>query len=457
MTWRVKQVGVGLLAAVCAIPWIGCASYSESIQGMRTSLVNGDKIGALAKVNEALKVKKEDGLPDKLGGDKALLVLERATIKQGLQRYASSSHDFQAADTHLEILDLKNDTAGNIAQWIFSDDSTVYKAPAYEKLLLITLNKLNYLALGDLEGARVESRRLAVMQRYLSDEKGGTSSLLGLGSLLAGFAFEMSDRAEQALQFYGEALAAGGFPSFTAPVRRLAGCSSFRSESLSRILGSEGAPETCEPRPPGQGTILVVASVGLAPYKEAVRLPIGAAMTMAGMYMSPAETSRAQSLAAKGLLSFVNFPQLKAQPSRFSSVAVAVNRQPLSSDLGLNVSEAVVAQWEALQPKVVFSAIVRAITRFAAAAATEEAVKQASGSGIGGLLAGLAVQGTMTVMDTPDTRSWMTLPGKIFVARQEVPAGEHEVTVSFGRGPNVSKRVTVPEGGFAVLPVAAMR
>ncbi|MCU0661701.1 MAG: hypothetical protein MUC50_05170 [Myxococcota bacterium] len=448
---------VVLLVMLAASSGLGCAGYAGSVQGMRTALQSGDKLGALKQVNDALEVKKDDELPEKLKGDNALLVLERATIKQALGRYQPSAADFQIADKHLELLDLKNDTAGNIAKWIFSDDATVYKAPAYEKLLLSTLNMLNYLAKGDLEGARVESRRLAVMQRYLSTEEGRSSALLGVGSFLAGFAFEMSGQAEQALQFYGDALSTGSYPSLTGPLTRLAGCSSVRSEAIEQLLASIETPRTCESRSEGQGTILVVASAGLAPHKEAVRLPIGAAITLAGLLMTPAETSRAQSLAAQGLLTFVNYPDLKVQPSHFSRAAVTIDGRPVPTDLGLDVSGAVIAEWEAMRPKVVFSAIVRAITRFAAAQATEQVVKGASGSGIGGLLAALAVQGTMTVMDTPDTRSWVTLPGKIFVARLEVQKGEHEVAVSFGSGARFSTRVTIKPGGFAVVPAMAMR
>lgn len=457
MTTTAQHLEIAGWLVLAAFFGSGCAGYAESVQGMRTSLLRGNKVDALGYVNDALDVKKDDELPKKLSGDNALLVLERATIKQGLERWDASAADFQAADKHLELLDLKNDTAGNIAKWVFSDDATVYKAPAYEKLLLSTLNSLNYLARGDLEEARVESRRLAVMQRYLSTEEQGTNSLLGLGNYLAGFAFEMSDKPEQALQFYGDALGSSSYPSLTQPVTRLASCSSFRSPPLTAQLASTPIGQTCEARPPDSGTILVVASAGLAPYKEPVRLPIGAAITIAGLYMSPAESSRAQSLAAKGLLTFVNFPQLKLQPSAFSRAAVSIDRQPVPTDMGLNVAEAVIAEWEAIKPKVVLSAIVRAIARFAAAEATEQVVKQASGSGIGGLLAGLAVQGTMTVIDTPDTRSWVTLPGKVFVARREVPAGEHEVTIAFGSGASVSKKVTIKPGGFVVIPVAAMR
>ncbi|MEJ7730856.1 MAG: hypothetical protein WKG00_16765 [Polyangiaceae bacterium] len=53
---------------------------------------------------------------------------------------------------------------------ISSPTTPGYKAPAYEKLLLNAVNLKNYLAMGDLGGAKVEARRLAVMQRYVEPQ-----------------------------------------------------------------------------------------------------------------------------------------------------------------------------------------------------------------------------------------------------------------------------------------------
>jgi hypothetical protein len=113
----------------------GCAGYAGSVKEVRSSLLAGDKERALEMADKALEVDKPDELPQKLKGDNALLVVERATIKQGLEQYKASAVDFRASDKHLELLDLKNDTMGNIGKFLFSDDTTVYKAPAYEKLL----------------------------------------------------------------------------------------------------------------------------------------------------------------------------------------------------------------------------------------------------------------------------------------------------------------------------------
>jgi uncharacterized protein len=439
----------------------GCAGYAGAVAEVRTSLLAGNKERALKEVNRAMKVKDDDAYPKKIKGDNALLVLERAMVKQGLENWKTSSDDFRVSDKHLELLDLKNDTMGNIGKFMFSDDSTVYKAPAYEKLLLNTFNLLNYLAEYNIEDARVEARRLRVMQDYLADEESEQAALLGMGSYLAGFVFEMSGDAEQALTYYDEALANESYSSLQDPIRRLCACTGFRTERLTEVLG-ETTDETneCQQRSKEKGTVLVVSSVGLAPHKVARRIPIGAALVIGQALLTPMQTSQAKRFAARGLLTWINFPTMEKTPERLSHVTVKVDGNPSVSELGLDISEKVIMAWDSIKGVMMAAAVTRMITRLVAGVATEKAVEAAGGSGIGSLLAGLAVQGTLTAADTPDTRSWVTLPTRVYFTRLELSAGKHDISIVFeGSGSRmvVTKSINVAPGGYTVIPVASMR
>src|SRR5690606_42032436 len=46
-----------------------------------------------------------------------------------------------------------------------------------------------------------------------------------------------------------------------------------------------------------------------------------------------------------------------------------------------------------------------------------------------GVLLSLGTQAALTAADTPDTRSWATLPARIAIGRVTVPPGEHEVVL----------------------------
>ena len=88
-------------------------------------------------------------LPEDVSGDNTLLLLDRAMVLQQLDRYKLSSRDLEVADKQIEVLDLSRNAADDIGKYLFSDDAGPYKAPAYEKLLINTMNMVNYLARGD--------------------------------------------------------------------------------------------------------------------------------------------------------------------------------------------------------------------------------------------------------------------------------------------------------------------
>lgn len=416
--------------------------------------------------DSSLEVEEPDHYPAKIGGDNSLLVLERATIKHGMGDFESSALDFRVADKHLELLDLKNDTAGNIAKWMFSDDATAYKAPPHEKLLLSTLNMLNYLCGGDLESARVEARRLSIMQKFLADEESVEESRLGIGSYLAGFTFEMSGRYEQALRHYDEALQAGDYPSLHEPIRRLAACDPYRTERIEAIVGpvDPESPPRCE-LPAEDGTVLVVSSLGLAPHKVAKRIPIGAALVIAahvvhGPSLGASNQAKANELAAKGLLKWINFPVMKKSRPRFTRARISVDGAPARSELGQDVATLVLDAWDRVKGAMMGAAITRMITRAVAGEATNQAAKSGGAGGGLALLAGLAVEGALMAADTPDTRSWVTLPSHIFVTRARVQPGSHLVEADLsGPGGNIraKKNVRVYKGGYAVVSIAPMR
>jgi hypothetical protein len=239
-------------------------------------------------------------------------VLERSTILQQLEEYELSSRDFEAADKQVEMLDFEHGTADDIGRYLYSDDTGPYRAPAYEKVLINTLNMTNYLVRKDLSGARVEARRLAVMQKFLSEHEQTDHAWVGPGSYLAGFVFEQSGSFDEALTFYEEA-AAHGLPRELAPqVIRLADRIGKKSSVIEELRKSVPAAPASE----GSGELLVVVSYGRVPAKIARRIPIGLALTLVANDISPSNRARANELAAQGLVTWINYPEFPETQAR---------------------------------------------------------------------------------------------------------------------------------------------
>ena len=146
--WAV--VGTALVA-------FGCAGHAARTAGARSALDAMQPERALELLDEELDVKSPGELPKKMTGDQPLLVLDRAMVLQQLDRYELASHDLEAADKAVEMLDFSRNAVDDLGKYLFSDASGPYKAPAYEKLFINTMNMLAYLARGDLAGAKVEA------------------------------------------------------------------------------------------------------------------------------------------------------------------------------------------------------------------------------------------------------------------------------------------------------------
>jgi hypothetical protein len=442
---------VWLLAALLILE--GCASHSERMLPVRTALDEGEPREAIALLNHEMDVKSDGDLPADLGGERALFVLDRASIQQSVAQYGPSRRDFEAADKAIDMLDLAHGAKDTIGEYVFSGSSGKYQAPPYEKLFVNTLDMLNYLELRDLGGARVEARRLAVMQKYIGDDLHENSSVLGLGGFLAGLTFEASDQADEALRWYDEALEFAGFGALRDPVRLLLARGQYRSP---RLRALEGASDTPPPTPPGdagQGEIVFVVGYGRVPHKIAERVPIGLALTWFAGALSPNDVAAANRLAAQGLVTWINFPTLGHEQGGYALPAASLDGRSVQLEEAVNVTHEVRAEWKKIEGKIIVSAITRMIARYAAGSV----VQAASGKNdLIGVLLSLGTQATLTALDTPDTRSWETLPARVAIARVRVPAGKHTVRID-ARGVIRNASVDVEKGGWAVVSLMALR
>ena len=433
---------------VVALGALGCASYSEGTLAARTALDQGKPENALAIYNEKLEVKDGKELPKDIGGENTLLILDRSMIQQQLEQYAMSTRDLEVADKQIEVLDFDRGALDDIGKYLFSDSTGPYQAPFYEKLLINTENMLNYLEAGDLNGARVEARRLAVMQAFIADHEGKGASLTGPGSYLAGFIFEHSGQPQEALRYYDEALQFGSFESLTPVLVRLAAQASYRTPRITKVLdAAAGAPAP----DPSQAEVLVVINYGRVPEKLAKRVPIGLALTYASTFISPADAAKANELAAQGLVTWVNYPSLAAnRPVSAARFFVDDKPQPLA--VALEVDNEAQKAWDGARGAIVASAITRMITRVLAGQATDKV----AGGGLLGAVLSIGTQATLTATDVPDTRSWSTLPARIAIGRAQLAPGKYQVELS-ASGMTRKAPVELTPGGFAVVSLTVLR
>lgn len=427
-----------------------CATYSDKTSAMREHVQAGQQSQGLAELNRFLKVDAPTELPRKWGSETALAVLERATLLHAMQDWEASAVNFQAAEEQLELLDIAKGTAGEIGKYMFSDSSTKYKTTPTEKLSLNAINLLNYLDQGDLDGAQIEAKRFTVMRNYLLDYDPGNAHG-AFGSYLAGFVAEQQGQWDEALRYYDEALEIHDLPGLAAAIQRVASKGSYRTERLLRYIGT---PTAGEPAPASWGAeVLLVVKTGRVPYKIPRRIPIGAAIGLAGAYITGDTT-----LLEHSAIKVVVFPDLEPAGNLFEDTTWSIDDVPLHIDLVSDLGVEITHEFEQLKPKIIGSAITRMIVRAAAAEGARAAGNEANSAV--GLLSAIALEATMVALDKPDTRSWTLLPDRVFIGRAWVPAGEHRVDIFVqGSGGQETRTidVDVAEGGYVVLDVTTLR
>jgi len=448
-----RALGVAL-AAAALFALDGCASHSERMLPVRTALDEGQPREAIRLLDEQMDLKTDADLPADIDSDKSLFVLDRGTIEQSVARFDYSKRDLEAADKAVDMLDLAHDAKDTIGEYVFSGSSGKYRAPPYEKLLVNTLDMLNYLEQRDLNGARVEARRLAVMQKYVADDlHERDSAILGLGGFLGGFTYEKSDNADEALRWYDEALEFAGYRALRDPVRVLLQRGQYRSprlEELGRATDGAVAKSLDET---GEGEVVFVVGYGRVPHKIAQRIPIGLALTFSADALAPTDVAAANRIAAQGLVTWVNFPSLGPEQGGYATPACVLDGKYVMLEEAVDVTRAVRAEWKKIEGKIIVSAITRLIARFAAGSL----VKAAAGrNDLVGTLLSLGTQATLTALDTPDTRSWETLPARVAVARVRVAPGKHTVHID-ARGVLRDVVVDVDRGGWSVVSLMALR
>jgi uncharacterized protein len=447
-------------AVILYVLWVGgCATYTGTLSKSHRAVERGDYEAGVRALDDVLDVASPDQLPDRWTANKPLVVLERAMLLQAQGLYESSARDLSAAETELDFLDLKRDTAGTIGKYIYSDSAKTYKAQPIEHLALNALNMLNYLAMGDLQGAGVEARRFTIAREDLASSTQSSSEPSGgaFGSYVAGFVFEKLGEPDRALRYYEEALSAGELYALREPVLRLSARGRYAGQKLKAYLrkleesGSNMKNRRSASADPN-GDILIVLSLGRVPYKIAKRMAIGVAIGYAGAWVTGDP-----GILAHSVFKVVAYPELIMPDSRVTGAAVNVSGREVPVELLTDLAGEVTREYQGIKPRIIGAALTRMIARAAAAEGSRYLAgkrKRAAGA-----LAALATEAALTGLDKPDTRSWTFLPGRIYVCRARVKPGRHQIRIDLlgAARQRQTVQVNVPPGGYSVVVITEPR
>lgn len=156
-------------------------------------------------------------------------------------------------------------------EWTLVPTSGAYEGEGYERVLLHVCLGLVYLSQGLVEDVLVECKRadrLLTSEQELYEKEYGAG---GMGHLLSAITYELQGRLDEAYIDYKRLHEKGLAPELVGPpLVRLSGYLG-RSDEQPRWVERYGP---VEPLPPDSAQVIVIAGVGLGPYKEESRIDV---------------------------------------------------------------------------------------------------------------------------------------------------------------------------------------
>ena len=387
-----------LCLIICII--VGCGGYSASTQKSRQALLRGNAQAAIQSLNAQIDENSKSS-------EQLLLALERSIALLQVGDHQGAARDLRKADEGLELLDYTKANLKELAVYLYSDDSAPYRPPPFEKAMINLFGVINYLALAEWSSARVESRRLEVLSSFWQGEldQSHHQELVHVKKLIHWMnAFTYMVNGD--LDLAKKEAERGHFALPLVP---------------QKPLGKKYSP------------VLIISSSGMVPHKRAQRLALGRALLYIGPHhsWSRAERAKLARIQAKGLMKWLNFPSLAPSVSG-GSESCLLNNQDVSPLLSISLSQLVQKDFKRSSPLFMVAAISRLLSRVALGALGEEIGKKVKGSAVG-LLVGLITEGSLAIADTPDTRSWTTLPDQVKLYWFWLPPGDHRIKLDNSR------------------------
>lgn len=377
----------------------GCASYQLKVNEARESLESSPN----AAVEQLQPLAMENNK------DQLVYLLDYATALQQAKRFKESAEAFQKAERIADIQDYHS-VSKITTSLLLSEEMLQYKGDDFEKVMINAMNSINYLELGDLDGALVEVRRLNnKLYRYKYEAKKNYEQN-PFAFYLSGAIWESDRKWDDAYIAYKNTYEV--MPEF-APLRedliRLA-IKAQRTEDLEKW--KKQFPKTVirpEWKDPQYGEIVFVFQQGWGPRKQARpedrKFP----------YLVPVRSdNRAATLVVEK--EEKTGGKLAATPAEGGSVGIKVAEA--TTVPVFYVSDVAIKTLNDDYARLVASRVAGLATK----AVVSDQIRQKNEAL--GTIAWVA----MNIADRADLRQWSTLPETFQVARVFVKAGKYKVS-----------------------------
>ena len=382
-------------ALLCSISG-GCATYSESFKPLEREII-------AQRPAKALKIL-EKSQPS--GNDRLLYFLDKAMFLRMMGNLKESNKALEEAKKYIEKFSPTSITEETAAFFV-NDSTRAFIGAPFEQVLVNFYAALNYLQLGELDAARVEAQQVDIKLKTLSQSDQNPILIADpFARYLTGIIYEDLGEWSNALIAYRKA-----YQAYKAHQARYSmRIPQYLKRDLIRLTDYEGLRDERDKYIKEfnikrwqkqqslnkQGEVVFIMNNGLAPIKR----------------------QRTVALAAiKGQVVRVSLPFYQKRRNGLSHASISTANQSARSVEVKDINSIAEKTLANFMPGITARAIARAVAKHNVA--REVGDRHA--------LAGLAMMVTNVATEVADTRSWLTLPGELHMARLPLKPGNYNI------------------------------
>jgi len=380
----------------------GCASYSQSFHTVEHSLLNNEP----AKALEALE---KQSRSDR---DLFLYLSNKAMLLRMLGKFRQSNEEIEKAKAIIEKYSAISVTE-QTSSFIINDATRTYIGTPVEQVMLNIYAALNYLEMDNLDDARVEILQTDVRLRTLmQDDPNSPLSIDPFARYLSGIIYEDLGEWSDAMIAYRKA---------------------YEAYQTHAVLYDISIPKQLE-----RSLILMADRVGLDNERQKYEVEFGLRLAdfqaennngaelvfifSNGLAPIKRETSIQIIEPDSGQLIRVSLPHYQKRNTIITSARLRLENDPAlvtKTEKVEDISSLEIETLNAQMAAITARALARAVAKH----------KMAKEAGQKNGLAGLIVNIAGVLTERADTRSWLTLPAEIQIARLRAPAASYSVRI----------------------------
>ena len=387
------------LSAACFLLLSGCATFSDSFSVIEHNLV-------MQQPGLALQALEKQGSASQ---DRVLYLLNKGMLLRINHDYPGSNEALETAKRRIDAL-YGVSVHEQLTSFIINDTTQSFVGEQFEQVFIHLYLALNYLEMGQLDKARVEALQIDIkLREHAEKARGDSYTEDAFARYLTGMIYEELGEWSDAMIAYRSA-----YEAYIKYREKYAvAVPGFLKYDLLRLAQKQGLSDEVQ-------KYKAAFSINTWPSEASLR-NTGELIFMLHNGLAPIkrENSITVNNPANGRLVRISLPRYQSRFTPITRARITVNRTEAVAEVVENIDGIAVKALEAKMPAITARLLARQVVK-------DQAARQV---GKQNDLAGLLMNITNVLTERADTRSWLTLPHNILLARTPLPPGSYTAKV----------------------------